>query len=196
MSRSALRFLCLLALLTEACSTDTSNTGPTTRTPSKRRPTAEACPSTRAPGKIELAPPDAGPDGAAASPSYEVECYKDGDCTQGKDGRCNTNRAYGSPQQKCSYSACTTDADCPTNTACVCNDFGGNFCAPSNCRIDSDCKANLGCSPQTYGGYFCRTTADQCGTDADCPRMGRKRICSYNKTSQAWMCAIDPKSPD
>ena len=127
------------------------------RVPQRHRPTGQVCPVQRGPGS-----------GAASHCLDPVECGADSDCKAGTNGRCQPLGGPIGPAScgtTCSYDACATDADCPSNEPCECrtspSDSTANVCLTSgNCRVDGDCGPGGYCSPSQLEAFcFCPSAA-------------------------------------
>jgi len=110
-------------------------------------------------------------DPASLDAGYFGECRFDSDCTANPYGHCEWSPyAQGT---YCEY-GCVTNADCPSNQACVCGDPVGT-CRPASCATDAECGAGLLCSdfvvdPGCGGQAFaCQKAADECAAASDCP---------------------------
>jgi hypothetical protein len=112
--------------------------------------------------------------GPNPNPGLPDACGNDGECTAGRNGRCQA--APPSGVCRCIYDACVADSDCPVGQACACNPaFVGNACITSSCRVDGDCGAGKFCGPviapcgRAIVGYQCHSPQDRCLSDTDCP---------------------------
>jgi hypothetical protein len=155
----------------------------------KRHRSSSVCDGARPPGEI------AGP------AHFKPLCQSDADCTDGLNGRCTRYASHwytdGHASLRCTYDACTTDADCGTGEICHCGEgLGENLCVPASCRVDSDCDAGY-CSPSiTLSGsnteieYACHTCEDDCVDDAECgPDPGeREQSCLWLRNRKHWAC--------
>jgi hypothetical protein len=86
-------------------------------------------------------------------------------------------------------SGCLTDADCGTNSVCVCGDPQsptGGACLPAQCRTDADCGSDSLCASYTDScgqlGYSCLSPGDECRTREDCSS------CEYRSDEQRRVC--------
>ena len=120
--------------------------------PGAGRAVEASCPATRPPGD--------------ADPNTGGTCKTDGDCTAGKNGRCQIGGAR-VRVNACTFDACFHDADC-TGGPCECS-AQGNRCLAGNCRTDGDCGKGGSCgrsNAMSCGGgdasYFSRTPDDTC----------------------------------
>lgn len=115
----------------------------------------------------------------ATSETYKPLCQSDADCTEGRNGRCTPYASFfytdGHSSLRCTYDACTRDADCGAREICHCGENGAeNRCLAAGCRVDADCQSGY-CSPYTATigvfptvEYACRTCLDECVDDSDC----------------------------
>ena len=179
--------------------------------PANHRVDGTACPQERGESNQGV-----GIMGSQDGSAVVLECAFDSDCLNGTNGRC-LSAAGPSGSFSCSYDECSSDSDCSGNVPCGCRSStlsaAANNCATeSNCRVDADCGLKGFCSPslvnkqcQCQGavfctpsqltqstscngncghGYFCHTPKDSCLDDRDCGTGN----CSYDLTSQAWVC--------
>jgi hypothetical protein len=83
-------------------------------------------------------------------------------------------------------SACETDADCDSQSLCLCEPYvkatgatvSVGTCVPSDCRTDSDCGQDYLCAATPGGAIYsvcgrpnvfaCQSNQDQCGGRNDC----------------------------
>lgn len=130
--------------------------------------------------------PKAGPDvkvgGDGGADPADVSCRTNGDCTDGKFGRCNAytfaNFATAEIPQtyvRCSY-GCESDADCGAGNICLCGPDVGT-CISAACTHDADCGAGELCLDDIQvdpcgGGvsqsFACSAVGAECATGADC----------------------------
>lgn len=105
----------------------------------------------------------------------------------------------------CQY-PCLSDADCPTDAACLCNgarpaEGGGYYhyvtstqCVQAGCHTDADCAPFLCalspgiCGYGTVDGLFCHTADDECVGDQDCQDQKLGNLCVFTADEQRWMC--------
>ena len=120
-----------------------------------------------------------------------VGCRKDADCNEGRDGRCRVAREG----SYCTYTECTTDAECGNSGVCECGD--PNRCQTGNCRVDADCGAGGFCSPSlgscgNYGGtlgFFCHNAGNGCVDDKECQGESENGYCAYDPATAKWSCS-------
>jgi hypothetical protein len=116
-----------------------------------------------------------------------VQCGKDADCTNGRNGVCSAVTTGLQQQCLCAY-GCTRDADCPTNQVCSCQSTDGVFaglCVPAAiCKTDAECApGQCRLNRESCGGFVMQcvmppTERDSCTNDRDC--------------GQGYMCAVLP----
>ena len=153
------------------------------REPKKHRAAASPCDPAR---PVGIAPGD-----ASAEPSTNGSCKTDADCTHGRNGRCEQERAG----LLCSYDSCAADADCGAGKTCDCGRPGSSSCLTSGCRVDADCGPGHYCSPSEgdcggYSGtvtYACHSKADDCTDDEDCKEPGA--TCRFVAAAGHWKCS-------
>lgn len=160
--------------------------------PPVHRAVAQACITTREPGNT-LTGPDAG---------IEGECMRDGDCTAGQNGRCQTLGGA----TRCTYDGCFEDGDCNPREVCHCGEEGGvdgrsaHRCVYARCSTDADCGDDGYCSPSPDPacfaaadvlGYYCHGASDECSGDEDCERCDAapRRFCGFELASDRWLCS-------
>jgi hypothetical protein len=203
-SRLALTFVVSAGLLLVAVSSCTSDHNtpdplpPSTPTPVAQpvkaaplmhRASAVACSTDKVAGDVDAT--------EAADP--RADCKADGDCTQGKNGRCAmTGGGRMRPAPRCVYDACVVDSDCGAKSACDCgtavND--GHACMEGNCAVDADCGEGGFCSPSmgSCGNYrgvvgnFCHTAKDECVNDGDCSSEPGA-YCAWKEEVGHWQCS-------
>jgi hypothetical protein len=194
---------------TNSSTTDAARDSSATRIPANHRATGSACPQARGAGLSDI--PGCTQVGSPAG----CGCTRDSDCPNGTNGRC-LSAAGPAGSLYCSYDECSSDSDCSGNAPCGCRvssaSTAANTCATeSNCRVDADCGPGGFCSPSQVNsicqcesasycppgeqpgvscpgncghGYFCHTPKDSCLDDSDCGTG----TCSFDMTSQAWLC--------
>jgi hypothetical protein len=165
---------------------------------------------------VRVRPPGDAAD-AGASDGGVDECASDGDCTAGSNGRCSVRKHLTGPTvRKCSYDACTQDADCGSNGVCGCGlGFAGqNVCLTrSNCRTDADCAGGERCAPSVpfllwpqYSGIETgaevvpkhpTSTFDEalgyfCTTAKDTCCGNAVAMCTYDEAAQHWAWGYAP----
>jgi len=128
----------------------------------------------------------------------EFDGCSPGSCNEAPFGACVSGFDTGC---YCSYSGCSTDADCEEGTICACAADGPDLpsfsqCIPALCRSDADCGgfgcelayANDGCGPSFV--MACRTPYDECVSAADCPPEQGFDGCSpsYYSEDGVWRC--------
>lgn len=133
----------------------------------------------------------------ADADTYEVYCVTDAECVDAAYGAC-VAKSFGEGPGGCGCSyACTTDADCGADEACVPDGLVEGVlmhstCAPASCRTDADCPGgecglslfNNGCA---WGAVLaCRSEEDACRTDADCDAP---EACALTGGAETWACA-------
>ncbi|MFZ5477771.1 MAG: ferritin-like domain-containing protein [Myxococcota bacterium] len=123
------------------------------------------------------------PTDACAGDEEARSCETDADCTALPYGKCVTGTTWDEEYRtitacSCAY-ACTTDADCEGDAACVPpgvveTGFDYPVCRSARCETDADC-ASEECGLTSYFDgcgwdvdLSCRTDADACRVDADC----------------------------
>jgi hypothetical protein len=141
-------------------------------------------------------------DGTPDSGDFSVVgCLKDADCTDGMNGRCQSDEdGY---ELYCSYDECLVDEDCDT-AVCVCGgDASRNDCVPSSCTVDSDCGQGEFCVQDVFkdchqGGYHCMAHDAECIRDSDCPDDANgsgdephQGDCTFDMTTEAWGCGFN-----
>src|SRR5262245_61671209 len=118
-----------------AGATQGASSGGMLEEPAEHRPMATPCTTDR--------PPINGGSGSEGAGT----CSSDAECTEGDSGRC----IWPLPAEpKCSYDACTEDADCGSAALCACRveaSYYANVCFRGNCITDADCGTSGYCSP-------------------------------------------------
>lgn len=125
------------------------------------------------------------------TPELPQDCCADEDCTQGRCVSVITSPVECSPtagfdqNNRCVTDACTSDGDCPSDSACAPAGFeNARRCIAAACHSDADCTAEPGgvclvseggCCTVAIGGgpsrppqLACAYPSDGCQTDADC----------------------------
>jgi hypothetical protein len=154
------------------------------RIPQNHRAAGSTCSEQRAPGSVSI------PDACYINPIATISCVQDSDCTAGTNGRC----VSGGPiacHAGCSYDACFSDSDCPSDQLCECRSVafaGANWCiAGGNCRIDADCSPGSFCSPSLIDKISCVCPSPAlCGPDNN-PSSAGIQLCG-NSCGQGYFC--------
>lgn len=109
-------------------------------------------------------------------------------CTERPNGRCAFESCLTS-WCLCVY-ACTSDADCAPDEACLRPEHGLEAglplpqCVPADCRTGADCESGecgvsrLPSSATEQLRLSCRAPSDLCRVDSDCEEIGSGDICS------------------
>lgn len=160
------------------------------RTPKVHRAAAVPCDGARATTDPNI----------PAGPTVVASCAQHDDCTEGRNGRCTGNYHDG---WRCTYDACTVDADCGGIGVCACE--GGpqtdnDVCLVATCRVDADCGESF-CSPSLgecgagakYVTFACHTPEDECIDDEDCvpdpSSPGSVPSCKFEQSVGHWKCS-------
>lgn len=196
--KKALLSVCVLAtlsLVTFACGTsESASSGSPSFTPhfpKVHRESAAACgvagPGNADPKYLSDAGADAESDGGGVVRPPSYECFRDADCTNGKDGRCIVaSGGLAGSRQVCVYTECTSDGECGAGKVCQCNGTGSS-CVQAYCRTDAECTDKLGCSPAA-DGYRCHTKSDECVDDTDCGVAATRTYCDFDGQKGHWVC--------
>ena len=131
--------------------------------------------------------------------SYD-ECASDSDCPGNIPCACRQAASDSAPNTCATASNCRVDTDCGAGGFCspsligsACECISESFCTPGEASC-SETDANgvmtvqvpCSCSGNCGRGYFCHTGKDSCIDDSDCTAG---KTCTYDLTSQSWMCA-------
>ncbi len=122
--------------------------------------------------------------------SPSAQCKADADCVARPYGWCGAGGQVPGPY--CSY-GCVKDSDCAANQLCECGDPVGR-CVQADCKLDADCKPGFLCKGYDASGgcgintFTCQSSADGCGSDADCTDTKLGNLCRFDLTAQHFKC--------
>ena len=107
-----------------------------------------------------------------ACSATQMNCTTDADCKDKAHGMCNFRSGGGGAPSSCGCDyGCVTDADCPTNSSCLCGDPVGR-CVPAKCKTSADCQPGFDCLAAAGAcapsALSCQTPSDECGSSLDC----------------------------
>jgi len=150
---------------------------------------------------VAVSPRRACPKAPPAKPATAGSCTSDGDCKDGREGRCkDVYLGHGMSRAICTYDTCASDSDCE-GKLCLCGASyeGRNACFAANCHDDADCPAGNKCAdvPSTAtgglisSGRYCRTAKDTC-TEHSC---GDQKTCAFTATTGTWECVTSKYPP-
>lgn len=104
------------------------------------------------------------------------ECEADADCIAQANGYCFIGTCY--------Y-GCVTDAECPAEQLCFCDDLIGH-CQNSACASDADCPTGYPCTGNRVNAsevdFRCQSPLDECQTDGDCNQFDSRMHCQSDGT--------------
>ena len=127
------------------------------------------------------------------------ECYGDSDCAGNIPCACRSSASDSAANTCATASNCRVDTDCgpggfcsPSLVGSICDCISEAFCTPGEASCSETDTNGVTvqvpclCSGNCGRGYFCHTAKDGCIDDSDCTDG---RTCTYDLTSQSWMCA-------
>ncbi len=124
-----------------------------------------------------------------------ASCVKDGDCRDGKYGRCVQRcSADGCTACDCEYGGCASDAECAPGSICAppgaWNALVGT-CIAASCITDADCGDRL-CASTGESKFACQRGGDECDSQWDCvSRRDRPTVYPSYRVETDWECSIE-----